>query len=72
MNKKRSKNKIAEFFKKLGLLFRCIISSLSFAMIWIGITLIPFRTGIILIVVGSLLTVVSIYYNVIVPVIKLK
>ncbi len=71
MGKKRS-NGIIGFFKNVGLLLRCIFCAASFAVLWVGIALYSLPLGITLIIIGALATLLSVFANIIVPIIKLK
>lgn len=71
MGKKRLSG-IIGFFKSVGLLFRCIFCAVSFTALWVGIALHTQALGITLIIIGALATALSIFANIIVPVIKLK
>ena len=71
MGKNRSGG-IFGFFKSVGLLFRCLFCAISFTALWVGIALYTLPFGILLIIIGSLATLLSIFANIIVPLIKLK
>ncbi len=68
-NKKRG---IAAFFKNCGLLLRCLFATVSYATLWVGIVLHGQLLGVVLIIIGVLATLLSIFANIIVPVSRLK
>ena len=71
MGKKRTGG-IIGFFKNVGLLLRCLFTAVSFAALWIGIALYSLPYGVILIIIGALATLLCIFANVVVPLLKLK
>ena len=71
MGKKRTGG-IIGFFKNVGLLFRCLFSAVSFVALWVGIAVCSLPYGVTLIIIGALATMLSVFANIIVPVIKLN
>ncbi len=72
---RKNKNKrIKEkgFFRKCAMLFKCIISAVSYTVLWVGIALHTQTVGIILIIIGALASLLSVFANIIVPLAKLK
>ncbi|MBE6588218.1 MAG: hypothetical protein E7647_07390 [Ruminococcaceae bacterium] len=69
---KKSGEKHSGFFKSLWLLIRCLFGSLSFTALWLGILIIESPIGITVTVIGALASLLSVYANIIVPVIRLR
>ena len=66
------KKKSDSFFRKLLLILRCIITAVSYAVLWVGIVLCPSALGVIGTVIGALSSLLCIYANIIVPLIRSK
>ena len=70
--KQKKNNKFTAFFKNCGLLIRCLFASVSFSVLWIGIATYGTTYGIWLIIVGALASLLAVFANIVVPLIKLK
>ena len=72
---RKNKNKrIKEdgFFRKIALLLKCFISAISYTVLWVGIALHAHTIGVILIIIGALASLLSIFANIALPLAKLK
>ncbi len=65
---KNNNSPVADFFKKVWLLLRAMLSSLSFAALFAGIAIVKSSHGIYIIIIASILLILSIYYNIILPI----
>ena len=68
---KNNNSPVADFFKKVWLLLRCMITSVSFAALFSGIAIVKSSHGIYIIIIASILLILSIYYNIIMPVARI-
>lgn len=66
------KTGISGFFKNFGLLLRCLFATLSYSVLWIGIVLYNTSFGVWLIIIGALASVIAVFANVVIPIMKLK
>ena len=68
---KKELSPVADFFKKVWLLIRCIFTSLSFCLLWAGIAIIKSTFGIYILIIAALLLIICIYTNVIIPIARM-
>ena len=68
---KKETSPIADFFKKVWLLIRCLLTSLSFCTLWAGIAMIKSPFGIYVLISSAIILAGCIWANIIVPIQRL-
>jgi len=71
MSNMRDEKKIS-MWKNLVLLLKCVVSSLSFAAVWAGLSLLDYPFGIWITIIGAVFSVLSLFYNLLLPLLRLK